>query len=121
MKKFTVQTIKSGVSIVEVELEILSGICEPGFQPIEWKARIIKPDTFHMKRERTVDGKREVFYEPDIWCWHAFYDTKEDARVAATKLVEQQFAFNLRKYSTTYTDTDVTAAITTIMFVPLTA
>jgi len=121
MRKFTVQTIKGETSIVEVEIEILSGLCEPGLQPGEWKARILKPDTFHMKRERVVDGKKEVFYEPDIWCWHAFYDTKEDASAAATKLIEHQLEFNLRKYGTTYTDVDAAAAVMAMMFIPLKA
>lgn len=120
MKKFTVRTVKGVTSIHEVELEILPSIGEPGLKAGEWKARILKPDTFHMKRERVVDGKKEVFYEPDVWCWHAFYDSKEEACAAATKLIEQEFEFNLRKYKTAYTDVDVAAAIMAITLVKLT-
>lgn len=114
MRKFTIRTVKGEVSIVECELEMLNTVCEPGLKEGEWKARILKPDTFHMKRERVVDGKKEVYYEPDVWCWHAFHDTEEEARAAATKLIEHEFAFNLRKYGKEYDGYDVAGAVMTI-------
>ena len=121
MRKFTIRVVKGEVSIVECELEMLSGVGEPGLQPGEWKARILKPDTFHMKRERVVDGKKEVYYEPDVWCWHAFHDTEEEARTAAAKLIEHEFAFNLRKYGTAYTEADVATATAAVALVSLKA
>lgn len=120
MRKFTVKSARGEVTIYEVEVEILPSICEPGLKPGEWKARILKPDTFHMKREKVVDGKKEVFFEPDVWCWHAFHDDQGEALTYANKLIEQEFAFNLRKYGTTYTDTDLAAAFLAVKLVKLT-
>jgi hypothetical protein len=121
MKKFTVKSVRGEFSIYELEVEMLPSIGEPGLKPGEWKARILKPDTFHMKHEKVVDGKKEVFYEPDVWCWHAFYETKEEACAAASKLIEHEFEFNLRKYGKTYTDEEVAAAFMAIRYVPLTS
>jgi len=119
MRKFVIKSIKGEFTIYEVEVEILPSICEPGLKPGEWMARVLKPDLFHMKREKFVDGKKEVFYEPDVWCWHAFYDDKGQAITATNKLIEQEFAFNQRKYGKEYTDVDLAAAFLAIKVVML--
>ena len=113
MRKFTVQSKKGEMTIYELDVEIVTALHDASvmwLKPGEYKARILKPESFHMKMEKVVDGKKEVIYVPDVWCWHSLYDTYGDAFTAATTLIEQEYAFNLRKYGTTYTDVDVAAA-----------
>lgn len=119
MRKFVIQSKKGATSIIEVEIEVLPSMCEPGLKPGEWRARILRPTIFHMKQEKIVDGKKEVVLEPDAWCWHAFYEDKVQALTAANKLIEQEFEFNKRKYGKEYTDTDLAAAFLAIEVVML--
>jgi len=117
MRKFTVKSVKGEVIIYELEVRIVRSMDKEfliNLNPGEYQAFILKPESFHMKRERMVEGKKEVYHEPDVWCWHALNDTYEEALVYAGKLVEQEFAFNLRKYGKQYTDVDVAAALMSI-------
>lgn len=114
MRKFAIQSKRGEMTIYELDVEVLTALQDPSIMFLkegEYRARILKPESFHMKIEKTVDGKKEVTYVPDVWCWHSLYDTYNDALQAASKLIEQEFAFNLRKYGTAYTDVDVAAAM----------
>lgn len=115
MRKFTVKSKKEEVTIYELDVEIVTSLSDPSvswLKPGEYKAKILKPESFHMKVEKTVEGKKEkeVSYVPDVWCWHSLYDTYEEVLAAACKLIEQEYAFNLRKYGTAYTDVDIASA-----------
>lgn len=114
MRKFAVQSKREGMIIYELDVVVLTALEDPSvmwLQPGEYKGRILKPESFHMKRERMVDGKKETYLEPDVWFSHSLYDTYEEVLRAASKLIEQEFAFNLRKYGTAYTDVDVASAV----------
>ncbi len=121
MRQFTVTSKRGEVSVVEVEIEKLSGVAEPGLKEGEWKARILRPESFHMKIEKSVDGKKETVLTPDVWCWHAFHETQEEATAYAHQLIKQEFAFNERKYGTAFTEEDVATACAAVKLVPLTA
>jgi len=88
-------------------------------KPGEYRARILAPDSFHQRIEKEVSGKKEFVLVPDVWCWHAFYDDKGQALNAANKLIEQEYAFNKRKYGTDYTDAELAAAFLAIEVVML--
>ncbi len=119
MRKFVIQSKKGKTVIMEVEVEILPSVGEPGLKPGEWKARILAPESLHQRIEKDVNGKKEFVLIPDVWCWHAFYDDKGQALTAANKLIEQEFEFNKRKYGKEYTDADLAAAFLAIEAVML--
>jgi len=125
MRKFTLHAKKGKSYIMEVECELIRPIEDPSIlwslNPGEYKARILAPDTFHQRVEKVVDGKKEVAMVPDVWCWHAFCDTLEEAKEKAALLVRQSFAFDERKYGKTYTEEEVLAAIAVIEVVMLKA
>ena len=114
MRKFTVSSKRGELIIYELDVQVLTALDDAGtmfLKPGEYMARILKPESFHMKRERTVDGKKETYLEPDVWYSHALYDTYGEALQATSTLIEQEFAFKLRKYGTAYSDVDVAAAL----------
>ena len=75
MKKFIISQHKGTTSIMEVECEKVS-IFEDGAVALlktgEWKARIDLPTSLY---EKLPDGK---VIKP-IFCWHAFYETADEA------------------------------------------
>ncbi len=122
MRKFTIQSKKGKTVVTEVEVEIIRPMEDPSvmwLNPGEYKARILAPESFHQRVEKDVNGKKEFVLVPDVWCWHAFYDDKGAALSAANKLIEQEFAFNQRKYGQEYTDVDLAAAFLAIEVVTL--
>lgn len=124
MRKFTIQVRKDKTSIFEVEVEILTAMDDPSvnwLKPGEYKARVMKPTSFHQKFERTVDGKKETTLIPDVWCWHAFYESEEEARAQAIKWVQDDVDFAIRKHREPPTPEQVQATIDAIEVVKLTA
>lgn len=124
MRKYTVQCKRGKTSIVEVEIEVIKALEDPSvmwLNPGEYKARVLKPTSFHLKIERLVDGKKETVMEPDVWCWHAFHESLAEAETYSESLVAHEFDFNLRKYGTTFGEADVAAAISAIEVIPLKA
>ena len=122
MRKFTIQCKKGSTSIMEVEIEVIKPLEDPSvmwLQSGEYRARVLLPKSFHQKIERTVDGKKETVTVPDVWCWHAFYDSLEAAQAQAKYLTTHSFEFDLRKYGTTFTQEDVDAALSSIDVVML--
>lgn len=114
MRKFTVSSKKGELTIYELDVKVLTALDDAGtmfLKPGEYMARILKPESFHMKREKVVDGKKETWLEPDVWYSHALYDDYNDALQAAGKLIEHEYAFRLRKYNEAYTDVDIAAAM----------
>jgi hypothetical protein len=119
---FTIVSKKGKTSITEVECELISALEDPSvmwLNPGEYRARILKPDSFHQKVEKEVDGKKVFVMVPDVWCWHSFYDTLEQAKEVAAKLIRNEFAFQERKYRIDFTEEDVQKAIAAIDVVKL--
>jgi len=122
MRKFIIQSKKGKTSIIEVEVEIISSLEDPSvlwLKAGEWRARILQPTSFHQRIEKVVDGKKEVVMQPDVWCWHSFSDSIEEAQRKAEDLIVQSFEFDLRKYGKSFTDEDVATAKLTIEIVSL--
>jgi hypothetical protein len=117
MRKFTIQCKKGTTSIMEVEVEIIKPLEDASvmwLKPGEYRARILLPKSFHQKIERSVDGKKETVTVPDVWCWHAFYDSLEDAQIQAEYLTTYSFEFDFRKYGTAFTQENISAALSAI-------
>jgi hypothetical protein len=124
MKKFAIESKKNKTTIFEVEIVILTAMDDPSIawrKPEEYKASILKPTTFHQKMEKIVDGKKETVLVPDVWCWHSFFESLEEARIKAVDLIMNEFKFNLRKYGKSYTELDVAQAVNAIEVVLLKA
>lgn len=111
MRKFTIISRKGTTTLQEVEVEILSPIDDPSVMWLgkgEYKARILAPESLHQKVEREVNGKKEIVLVPDVWCWHAFYDSEEAARAKAEKEIQTEFERQARK---SHTELDVVACL----------
>lgn len=126
MRKFTIQSKKGKTAIMEVECEIIQAIEDPSvlwsLNPGEYRARILAPEsTFQKVKQKDEAGKEVFVMVPDIWCWHALYDSKEEAEAAAVQAIRNGFAFDERKYDKAYTEEDVQAAIAAIEVVALKA
>jgi hypothetical protein len=124
MKKYTIQSKKGKTSIIEVEIEVVKQLEDPSvgwMNTGEYKARILKPTSFHQKLEKIVDGKSELTIVPDVLCWHAFYSTLEEAKAYSEELIKHEFKFMLRKHNVAYTEEDVQAAIAAVEVLALKA
>lgn len=122
MIKYVVHSKGNKLVIFEVELEIVSAVEDNSIMflyPGEYKARILKPDIFHQRIEKMINGKREFVLVPDVWHSFAFYDDLESAKQASVDLVRAEFNFNLRKYKTAYTEEDVVKALDTLEVIRL--
>lgn len=119
VKKFTIQSRRGATSIMEVEVELLSGmeLLPAG----EYRARIHKPTLFHQKVEKkSVDGTKKVTMVPDVWHSLAFYDSLEEAKVALERTIRGGFEFEIRKNRRTeYTEEEVQAALAATQIVML--
>jgi hypothetical protein len=92
-RKFTIYSRKGKTAIMEVEVEMIS---PPG--TTEYVGRILAPTLFHQKVEKKrADGTKQVTLVPDVWVWHAFQDTIEDAKAKLESTVRDGFAFEIRK------------------------
>jgi hypothetical protein len=122
MRKFTIQSRKDKTSIFEVEVEILTAMDDSAvlwLKPGEYRARVLKPTIFHQKVEKTVEGKKETTLVPDVWCWHAFYETEDEARAQAAKWIQDDVDFAIRKHREPPTPEQVQASIDAIEVVRL--
>lgn len=122
MRKFTIQSKKGKTAIMEVECEIVRPMEDSSvmwLNPGEYKARILAPTSFHQKIEKSVDGKKEFVLVPDVWCWHAFHDSLDEAKEKAIQSIRNSFVWNEKKYHTPYTEEEVQKAIDEIEVVML--
>lgn len=124
MRKFVLQSKKGVSAIMEVECEIIQALEDPSIlwalKPGEYRARILAPESFHQKVEKTVDGKKVSVMVPDIWCSHAFYDTLESAKETCFKLIRSEMIdFAIRKHRQPATEEEVQAAIDAVEVVML--
>lgn len=122
MRKFIIQSKKGKTSVMEVECELISALEDPSVMWLradEWKAKILLPTSLHMKVEKNIDGKKEIILEPDVWCWHAFYSSLEEAQRQAADLICQEYDFNHRKYGKLYIAQDIKNSINDIEVVLL--
>lgn len=100
MNKFIVHTSRNGsVSIMEVEVELVSAIQDPSVMWLpkdEYRAKILHPESLH-----------DPVLGPPIWYSHAFYASVAGALSAAEQLIQQQFEFVKRKSGVDFTADDV--------------
>lgn len=115
MRKFTIRSVKDVTTIYELDVVTITGVEDPSvmwLNPGEYKVRVLKPESFHMKVEKKdAEGKRVTVLEPDVWCWHSVYDDYYQALSFAVKIIESDFEFKKRKYGKDYTNADVAAAM----------
>jgi len=124
MRKFTIHSKKGKTTIMEVECEIILALEDPSvlwaLKPGEYRARILAPESFHQKVEKVVDGKKEFVMVPDIWCWHALYESVEEARGVCESFIRSEMVdFAMRKHRTPATEEEVQAAINAVEVVML--
>lgn len=103
MRKFVIHSGRDKTSIMEVECQMITAIEDPSVMWIpkgEYRARILKPNTFTEKDGRSL-----------VWYSIAFYDTLEVAKEASATLVRSSFEFELNKHSISYTEEQVQTAI----------
>lgn len=118
MRKFYIHNKRGATSIMEVEVQVVTPLEDCSvlwLKPGEYKARITEPQSLLLKVEKIVDGKKEVSFVPDVFCWHAFYETVEEAREVVaknTRFEMQTFAEN--KHRAIATDEEVAAAIAAV-------
>ena len=123
MKKYSIKSAKGKTTIYEVEIEVIrtaEDVSVSWLNTGEYKARVLKPISFHQRIEKLVDGKKEIVMVPDIWCWHAFYESVEDAKAQATKWIKEDMVdFAIRKHHEPATEEEVQAAITAVEIITL--
>lgn len=122
MRKFVIHSKKDKSVIFEVEVEIISAMEDLSVTWLpagEYKARIIKPDLFHSRVEKTIGDKKEFVLEPAVWYQFAFYDSLELAQIKCAELIRKDFEFNQRKHQTSFSEEDVLNAIATIEVISL--
>lgn len=123
MRKYSIKSAKGKTTIYEVEIEVIrtaEDVSVSWLNPGEYKARVLKPISFHQRIEKLVDGKKEIVMVPDIWCWHAFYESVEDARAQATKWIKEDMVdFAIRKHREPATEEEVQAAIAAVEIITL--
>lgn len=113
MKKFVIQSKSGQFSIQEVEVEVILATEDPSVAWLpagEYKARIMKPTSFHMKIEKLINNKREMVDVPDVWYNFAFSDSLEDAKATCAELIREEFKFKQRKHKIDFTEQDVADA-----------
>lgn len=125
MRKFTIQSKKGSYSIVEVEVELVRPMEDPSVMWLgsgEYKARVLAPEMFHQRIEKVVEGKKEFVLVPDVWCWHAFYESAEIAREQCVEWIRSEMVdFAIRKHRTPATEEEIQQAIQSIEMIPLKA
>lgn len=107
---------------MQVECEFIVGIdraFESFTSPNEWKARILAPLSLHQKVERIKDGKKQTVLEPEVWCWHAFHNSIEEAKEKSKELIEYDFELELKKHNKPYSKEDIDKALSEIQTVML--
>lgn len=125
MRKFVINVRKGTTTIMEVECEVVTPLQDSSImflKPGEWKGSITAPQSLMVRVEKIVDGKKESNFIPDVYCWHAFYDTVEAAQTEVAKMTRhemQVFAANKRR--PVATEEEVQAAIAEVKVVMLKA
>ena len=113
MKKFVIQSKSGQFSIQEVDVEVISTTEDPSVAWLpagEFKARIMRPTSFHMKVERLVNNKREMVDVPEVWYSFAFLNSLEEAKATCAELIREEFDFKKRKHKIDFTEQDVADA-----------
>lgn len=116
-RSFVINTKNNKPIIYEVEIEHVTALEDSSvvdLLPGEFKAKILKPESFHDKIETLTGGKKEFVNVPPVWYSFAFFSPLEVAKQAAAQLIRSEFEFKLRKYGTTFSEDDVTASINSI-------
>lgn len=118
MRKFYINSKRGATSIMEVEIQLVTPLEDCSvlwLQPGEYKARITEPQSLLLKVEKVVEGKKEVSFVPDVFCWHAFYETVEDAREVVAKNIRFEMqTFAESKHREVATDEEVGSAIAAV-------
>jgi hypothetical protein len=111
MRKFIIELAHGKTNIQEVEIEIVTPLEDPSVMWLpqgEYRAHVVKPRVFTEK-----DGKKSV------WCSFVFCDDLETAKVKAEHMIRDSFEFELRKYSTEFTEEQVQTALAEVQVVML--
>lgn len=115
-RMFTVYTRKNEVSIVEAECYVLGPM--DGILSLpegEFCALVTAPEILYEKKK----VKEKNVLVPAVFYSHSLFRDYNEALKQACVLIEQEFAFKLRKYNTPYTDVDVAAATLAIKLIKL--